>query len=558
MLLELRVDNYAVIDNVIVEFGPGLNLLTGETGAGKSILIDALALLLGEKASVDMVRHGADKAVIAAVFDGMGKQVAAILQEHGIDCENEQVILRREIGAKGRVFVNNQPATVAVLKQLAPELALVHAQNEALASFDASARRELLDTFAGVDSTSCTAAYQRWRDLHTRIAELRDSEQDRARLIDLWSFQKREIDAAKIEPREDERLDGEKLVLTNAEKIYSAAMAAYDALYDSNSSAAASLRAASRRMEELARYDARFHDMTAAAESARATVEDLGAALRDYVAGIDPSAERLAEIEDRLALLDSLKRKYGQTLDDVIAYGKDVAQKLEEFENRDEVLKTLEEELARAAEDYLVCARELSKRRRVAAGQLEKLVEAGVNELAMKARFHVETSGSEKQGDWSACGFDGVEYVIATNPGEPMRPVEQIASGGELSRVLLALKAAAESAPAHKRRGNIERTLIFDEIDNGIGGRAAETVGKKLKSLGRSNQVICVTHLPQIAAFADVHLFIQKKESQGRVRTTVRRLAPDERTEELARMLSGARLTETSRKHAEQMLKANA
>ena len=564
MLLELRVENYAVIDNVAVEFGPGLNLLTGETGAGKSILIDALALLLGEKASTDMVRHGADKAVVSAVFELEGKRVAAILREHGIDPENGQVILRREIGAKGRVFVNNQPATVAVLRQLAHELASVHAQSEAIVSFDAGARLELLDAFAGLEASATEAAYEAWRVIRERIAELERTEQDRLRLVDLWSFQKKEIESAKLEAGEDERLESEKRVLANAEKIYGAAISAYEALYESNGSAAASLRAASRQIEELARYDPRFLEMVSALESARATVEDAGATLRDYAGGIDASPERLAEIEDRLATLDRLKRKYGQSIEDAMAFGDDVARKLNEIENRDAVLKELGRELAKAADAYLASARALSRKRCEAARKLDKLVEAEINELAMKARFRVEITGSDEEGNWGRDGFDRVEYLIATNAGEPMHPVEQIASGGELSRVLLALKAAVETAGTtgegarrHSSKPKVQRTLVFDEIDNGIGGRAAEAVGRKLKSLARSNQVLCITHLPQIAAFADRHLLIQKKEAQGRVKTSVRRLSSEERTEELARMLSGAKLTETSRKHAEQLLKAN-
>ncbi len=558
MLLELRVENYAVIDNVAVEFGPGLNLLTGETGAGKSILIDALALLLGEKASAEMVRHGAEKAVVSAVFEVEGKRAAAILQEHGIDCENSELILRREIGAKGRVFINSQPATVAVLKELAPELASVHAQSESIVSFDAASRLELLDAFAGADTAAAEAPYAKWREIQQRISELERNEQDRLRLVDLWSFQKKEIESARLEPGEDERLESEKRVLANAEKIHGAAMAAYDALYESDGSAASSMRTAARQVEELARYDPRFQETVAALESARATVEDVGATLRDYAGGIDASPQRLAVIEDRLALLDRLKRKYGQTLDEVIAFGAEAARKLNDVENRDEALKGLRQELARAAGEYLAAARALSKKRSEAAKKLEKLVEGEINELAMKARFRVEITGSDEEGNWGATGFDQVAYLIATNPGEPLHAVEQIASGGELSRVLLALKATVESATGGRARRQVQRTLVFDEIDNGIGGRAAEAVGKKLKSLARSHQVLCITHLPQIAAFADLHHLIQKRESQGRVKTSVRRLTPEERTEELARMLSGAKLTETSRKHAEQLLKTNA
>ncbi|HET7840939.1 MAG TPA: AAA family ATPase, partial [Terriglobia bacterium] len=288
VLLELRVENYAVIDHVAVEFAPGLNLLTGETGAGKSILIDALALVLGEKASSDVIRHGAEKAVVSCVFEAE-PGAAAVLEDNGLDLDGDEIILRREISGKGRVFVNNQPATVAVLRQLAPRLASVHAQNESLAGFDAAARLELLDQYAGTDTAAMTQAYASWKSIRLRITDLERGEQDRLRLLDLWRFQKKEIEQAKLEPGEDERLEAAKRVLANAEKIYGAAMAAYEQLYDGNTAAAASMRSAARQLDELARYDARFLDSAAALDSARITVEDLGATLRDYAEGINAS-----------------------------------------------------------------------------------------------------------------------------------------------------------------------------------------------------------------------------------------------------------------------------
>jgi len=571
LLLELRVENYAVIDNTVVEFAPGLNLLTGETGAGKSILIDALALLLGERASNEMIRHGAEKAVVSAVFDAQGRSIAEILEKNGIDCGDQDLILRREIaaGGKGRVFINNQPATVAVLKQLAPELAHIHAQSETMLAFGANERLRLLDRFASIETGPVAASYHRWRELQQRISELERDEQDRLRLLDLWQFQKKEIEQASLEPGEDQRLESEKRVLANAEKLYSAALGAHQLLYESDSSSAASLRAAIRHVEELARYDVKFQETLAALESTRITVEDAGVMLRDYAEGIDASPQRLAEIEDRLALMDRLKRKYGQTVDHVIAFGEEVARKLNEIENRDEILHQLRKELTAAAEDYLKLAHTVSKKRQEHARKLEKLVEAEINDLAMKARFKVELSSSGDQSSWSSEGFDNAAYLIATNAGEPLHPVEQIASGGEMSRVMLALKATIEAGKAPTAaRGSSEngrpesgmRTLVFDEIDTGIGGRAAEAVGKKLKSLGQSHQVLCITHLPQIASFADQHYVIEKKEKKEsgavRMHTTIRRLSEAERTEEIARMLSGARLTETSLRHAEQMLKA--
>ena len=564
MLVELRLENYAVIDNLAVDFAPGLNLLTGETGAGKSILIDALTLLLGEKASTDVIRSGAERAVVSGVFEieSAGAQLATqILEDNGLDSEGDSVILRREIaaGGKGRVFVNNQPATVAVLKQLGPYLSTVHAQNETLAAFDGPARLALLDAFAGSQLAGVQETFRTWKAVRDRIGELERDEQDRLRLIDLWTFQRREIEEATLKPGEDEQLETEKRVLANAEKIYNAAMNAFDLLYEGDASTAASLRSAQRQIEELARYQPKFQEALSALESALISVEDVGATVRDFAGGIHASPEHLAEVEDRLAALDRLKRKYGPTLDDVIRCGEDVARKLSEMENKDEVLRRLRADSANAAEEYLAAARALSRKRYESARKLEKLVEASINELAMKVTFRIEVTGSDEEDNWTTHGFDQVVYVISTNPGEPLRRLEHIASGGELSRVMLALKAGVEVGVGGRKKGpGVPRTLVFDEIDSGIGGRAAEAVGKKLKELARTHQVLCVTHLPQIATFADHHYRIEKKESAGRTRISVRHIIGDERTEEVARMLSGAKITESSLKHAEQMIKANA
>jgi DNA repair protein RecN (Recombination protein N) len=564
VLVELRVENYAVIDHVVVEFGSGLNLLTGETGAGKSILVDAVALLMGDKASPEVVRHGAEKAVVSCVFHTESRQIDRILEENGLENVSEELILKREISSKSRVWINNQPATVAVLKQLAPELVSIHAQNETVLAFDPPARLKLLDSFAGISLDSLAQKYATWRELRSRIEELERSEQDRLRLVDLWSFQKSEIDAARLVSGEDSRLETERKVLLNSEKLFSAAMNAYDLLYESSNSALSTLRNAARQLEELARFDAQFSESVKLLYSARADIEDVSTTTRDYADGIDASPERLAEVEDRLATIDRLKRKYGSSVEEILAFGEDLELKLSEIENRDEILRNLRKQLAVAGEDYLAEAQAISRTRLSAARKLEKLAEAEINELAMKARFQVEVQSSQDEANWSPSGLDSVAYLIATNAGEPLNPIEKIASGGELSRVMLALKAGVESGKT-KTNGNgkpkrsiSQRTLVFDEIDAGIGGRAAEAVGKKLKALGAHNQVLCVTHLPQIASFADHHLLIEKRESGGRARTAIRQLDPKERKEEIARMLSGATLTDASLKHAEQMLKANA
>jgi DNA repair protein RecN (Recombination protein N) len=559
MLLELRAENYAVIDHATAALGPGLNLLTGETGAGKSILVDALALLLGGKASSDMVRHGAEKAVISCVFEST-EEADAILKAHGVDAGDGEILLRREITAsgKGRVFVNNQPATAAVLKLLAPELALIHAQSETLAGFDGTQQRLLLDRFAGISTEAAAAAHAAWRECAGKLQSLEVDEQERLRMADLWRFQSREIESAAMRDGEDGQLETEKRVLNNAEKLYAAAMGAYEQLYEGSNAAEASLRAAERHLEELARYEPRFGDAAHQLASARATVEDVAETVRDFGDRIQASPERLADIEDRLALLDRLKRKYGASVSEVIAYGQDVAAKLSEIENRDTVLVDLRKQLAEAAANYRREAELLTTVRAAAAKKLAAMAERQINDLAMKARFAVEVDAHKEEAHWTAHGWDTIACQIATNPGEPIKSLDQIASGGEMSRVLLALKVSVEEGAARagkgKRRTLLPRTLVFDEIDIGIGGRAAEAVGRKLKMLSRSQQVLCVTHLPQIAAFATQHFAVEKKEEKGRTRTTVRRLEPAERVEEVARMLSGAKRSETSLRHAEQML----
>jgi DNA repair protein RecN (Recombination protein N) len=561
MLLELRAENYAVIDHAIAVFGPGLNLLTGETGAGKSILVDALALLMGDKASSDVVRHGAEKAIVACIFEAT-PGAETILESNGIDSDGPEIILRREIlsNGKGRVFINNQPATVSALRQVAPELALVHAQSETLGAFDQAQQRSLLDRFCNISEESTASTHERWQAIQQKLDALERDEQDRLRMVDLWSFQHKEIEGVKPAEGEDEALETERRVLSNAEKLYAAAMSAHELLYEGASSAETALRAAQKQVEELAHYDPQFKEFAQQFVSIRAIVEDVSSTVRDYAENIQASPERLAEIEDRLAALDRLKRKYGQSLTEVIAYGEEVAAKLNEIENRDEIVKTLRANLKVAADTYRKAAQALTAERAAAARKLEKLAEAQINDLAMKVRFAVTVTPNEDPTHWTVHGWDTVEYRIATNAGEPLKPLDEIASGGEMSRVLLALKVSVEEGAAKsqsKKKTQVPRTLVFDEIDIGIGGRAAEAVGQKLKALSRAQQVLCVTHLPQIAAFADQHFLIEKKEHGGRTKTSVRLLEAADRTEEIARMLSGATVTDTSLKHAEQMIKAS-
>jgi DNA repair protein RecN (Recombination protein N) len=589
MLLELRAENYAVIDHAVATFGNGLNLLTGETGAGKSILVDALALLMGGRAASDVVRHGAEKAVVSCVFEAT-PGAEAILEANGIDVEGTEILLRREVNAngKGRVFLNNQPATVGVLRQLAPELALVHSQAETSGAFDQAQQRGLLDRFAGVNTgltlgkelsldlrerlktrknldpthagENIRTAYALWREAREELDRLSGEEQERLRNADLWSFQRTEIAEANIASAdEDEQLEAEKRVLANAEKLYTAAMSAHEVLYENEGSAESTLAAAQKHVEELARYDNSFTEAASQLANARATVADISATARHYAENINASPERLAEIEDRLAQLDRLKRKYGRTLAEVIAYGEEVSAKLQEIENRDVLIAEAKKTVTETEHIYTCVASDLTETRTTSARSLEKLAEQQINDLAMKVQFRVEVAPQKEQSFWTAVGWDHVECLIATNTGEPLKPLEEIASGGEMSRVMLALKVSVEEGGADrtKRRIPLPRTLVFDEIDIGIGGRAAEAVGQKLKALASHQQVLCVTHLPQIAAFANQHFLVEKSERDGRTRTQIRQMKEEERTNEIARMISGATVTETSLRHAEQMLKAS-
>ncbi len=563
MLLELRAENYAVIDRAEARFGAGLNLLTGETGAGKSILIDALALLLGGKGSAEAVRHGAEKAVVSCVFEATPGALS-VLAENGIepDEDGDTVLLRREMAAtgKGRVFVNSQPTTVAVLRALAPELALIHAQGETLGSFDQAQQRLLLDRYGDVGVEAVSSAYKAWRNVDARLTELLGDEQDKLRMAEMWRFQAIEIQQAQIVGTdEDVELEAEKRVLANAEKLVTAAMGAYEVLYEGESSAETTLGQALKLLEELARYEPKFAAAARELAAAKATVEDVSATARDFAANVQAGPERLAEIEGRLALLDRLKRKYGKTLGEVVAFGEDVQRKLDAIDHREEILAELRAEEERLAGAYRAAAAALTVMRTTAAQKLGQAAEQEINDLAMRVQFEVKVVATRERAGWTGQGWDEIGFLIATNAGEPLKPLDEIASGGEMSRVMLALKVAVEGAVTGRAAGGavLPRTLVFDEIDIGIGGRAAEAVGQKLKALARTQQVICVTHLPQIAAFSDQHFLIEKSAAGGRTKTAIRQMSDEERVQEVARMLSGATVTETSLRHAESMIAAS-
>ncbi len=571
MLQSLYIENYALISQLSMEFGPGLNLLTGETGSGKSIVVDALGLLLGAKGSAEMIRGGAGHAVIVGSFSLCRRRaLAALAEEMGLELESDELLVKRELVAGGqgegqatvktRAFLNDRPATVAALRALAPWLAEIHGQNEQQELFSPAAQLELLDRFAGNDTEAVEEAFGAWRAAGERLASLSRDEQERLRLADLWSFQKREIESAQPRPGEDAELETDKRVLANAARIQAALAAAYQQLYEAPGAAAPSVAAALRQLEDVARFDDALAPVCDELRTARVTLEEAAFTVRQRLDRLDANPARLEQVEERLAALDRLKRKYGTSLHDVCAFLEKVTRQLEELESSEELAAQARQELEAAAERYRKEAAKLSSERKEAARRLERAVRKILAELAMEGtRFQAQF---EEAPEWRARGAERLEFLLSPNPGEPLRPLAQVASGGELSRVMLALRTAGETGGRGSGaggRGPGGHTLVFDEIDAGIGGRVAEIVGRKLKALASAaHQVLCVTHLPQIAAFADRHYFVEKHEQGGRTVTLARLLDERERPQELARMLSGARITDAVLEHARQMLKTGA
>jgi DNA repair protein RecN (Recombination protein N) len=565
MLREIHIQSYAVIDNLTVEFGPGLNLLSGETGSGKSILVDALGLALGGRTSSEVIRTGEDRALVTAVFSAEGKAPwADWLEEYRVAGSDEsELILRRELqaGGRSRMLVNDQPVTLAVVRALARRLVEMHGQNEHVALFARDAQLSLLDQFAGVNSELETlrALHAQRRELEQELEGLSHNEQERLRTLDLLGFQVRELEQANLQPGEDAHLEEERGILSNLEKIRAAAASAFEELYEDEGAAISRVAAAARQLEELRRYDSNVAPEIEPLAAARATLEDIAAFLRNYVGKLEANPERLEEIEDRLALIGRLKRKYGSSVEAILAYAAEVRQNLASLEHADERREAVRKELAKAAAEYRKAAEALSEKRRDAARRLVKLVREELAQLGMeKTRIEVHFE-SAPEGHGSALGIDEIEFRISPNVGEELRVMEKIASGGEISRLMLALKTVVGQARVSRgARGarHSDVTFIFDEIDAGIGGRVAECVGQRLKRLACDAQVLCVTHLAQIACFADRHFYVEKSARANRTVTTVKPLAGEkERAEELARMLSGSQITDAVLKHAANMLR---
>ncbi len=547
MLVELTVENYAVVEKVRVRFHRGLNLLTGETGSGKSIVVDALALLFGARAAAEMVRTGAERARIAGIFEIDPGDLP-----EGVEAEDGELILEREILANGksRAFAGGRPVTAALLREIAERLGDIHGQHDQQQLFSPAVQRDMLDAFAGAAALAAEtrSTFARWRAASDELADLERSSQEKLRQADLWKFQLQEIEGADPKEGEDVQLENERRVLRNVVRLEESAAAAYAALYEDPESVAAQLRSVQKRLEEVARIDEDLRGVIAALQPAAIGIEEASHALRNYLGKLESDPGRLDEIESRLASLEKLKRKYGATLSDVLAFLENVRTQLAAVETSGERQESLRKELRSLSAAYETAAQTLSERRKAAARKLGKRVETELAALAME-RSNVEIRISPAE--WSASGIDSVEFLLSPNPGEELKPLEKIASGGELSRVALALKTCT----ADSARAAIPRTLVFDEVDSGVGGSAAEAVGRRLKKLAATSQVLCVTHLAQIAGFADHHYFVEKHAERGRTVTTIEELTASARTREIGRMLSGERVTPEALRHAEQLIK---
>jgi DNA repair protein RecN (Recombination protein N) len=556
MLVELVIENYAVIERLRVRFHRGLNLLTGETGSGKSIVVDALGLLLGGRASADTIRTGAPRARVSGIFEvPLAGPARALLESAGIESDEGELLIEREIlaGGKSRAFASSRPVSATLLRELATYLGDIHGQHDQQRLFEPEAQLEILDAFAAAAEplSEIETAYARWRACRTELDELERNEQEKLRLADLWSFQRREIEEASPTAGEDAGLETERRRLQNFARIEEAAQGAYESLYESPESALAHIRTSIRRLEDLARIDPALGILAENLKPSEFAVEEAAFSLRDYLSHLEANPGRLEEIESRLAVLDKLKRKYGATLDQVLVFLEDVRARMAAVENAEERRAALSRQLKELSDAYEQAAGKLSRRRKDAARKLARRVEEELASLAMeRTSFRVDF----ERAAWSGSGFDAVSFLVSPNPGEEPRPMDRVASGGELSRIALALKTCVAAAPGSPGATGDVRTLVFDEVDAGIGGRAAEVVGRRLKLLAAESQVLCVTHLPQIAAFADHHYFVEKRDSNGRTVATICELEGEARTREVGRMLSGEKLTPEALKHAEKLI----
>ncbi|MBP9664396.1 MAG: DNA repair protein RecN [Pyrinomonadaceae bacterium] len=548
MLNLLKIRNVALIDELVVEFGSGLNLLTGETGSGKSIIVDSLGALTGDRVSTDLIKQGEDTAVIEGLFSARDSGLNTTLIEVGIEPADE-LIVRREISLAGRnrIFVNGSPVTQGFLKLIGPQLAGIHGQGEHTALYDIETHIAMLDDFAGVDTerSAVAEAYREWSSVREQLASLKKDESEKLQLIDILRFQVDEINRAGLNTNEDTELEAEKRRLNNAEKLSSLSGEAFTLLYDDENSTLSTLDRAAKAINELAEYDEHFRGFDEQVDAARAVIAELGATARDFGSSLEFSPARLDEIENRLAEISRLKRKYGETVEAVLEHLMTSEERLSNIETAELREEELQKELNLLEQRYAEAAAILHASRCKAAARFAKQVENDLKDVALeKARFEVKI---DAEGDISPNGTDRIEFYFSANPGEPPRPLVRVASGGEASRLMLILKTASRSNDTGK-------TVVFDEVDVGIGGRVAEAVGRKLKALAATQQVFCVTHQPQIASLADRHYLVEKFVEKGKTHITVRELDAQEKVDEIARMLAGEQITDAARENARTML----
>jgi DNA repair protein RecN (Recombination protein N) len=551
VLRRLTIRNLAIVEDLDLELGPGLTVLTGETGAGKSILVDALALLAGGRGASDLVRQGADRLVVAGEFD-CDRPVRELLEEAGLPTDGAALLVRRELApdGRGRAFVEDEPAAVRTLARLGERLVSIQGQSSEKDLVDPDAPLELLDEFAGAASERETVAQaaDAWASAREALAKLEASRRDRSARLDTIEFQIGEIEAASPGEHEEEDLAYERERLLHADRIRRAGETALEALSEGEQSAADRLGEAARAFGELAAIDPREAARLEEVEDIKRRVADLAAAARDAATGIEADPERLTAVESRLEKLSRLKRKYGPSLADARARLEELRAEREELANIDDALGRRQREESAARDTFGTAAAALSAKRRAAAPRFSAAVEKELGGLALeKARFRVALSPAG-DGEPRKTGLERASFLFQPNPGEPERPLERIASGGELSRLQLAVHSVGAA------RGGRRRTLVFDEVDAGIGGRTAESVGRKLRRLAERDQVLCVTHVPQIAALADRHFRAEKTEVRGRTIAAVRLLDGKERVAEIARMLAGEKIPETAMRHARELL----
>jgi DNA repair protein RecN (Recombination protein N) len=550
VLHELVVEDYAVVDRLRVRFHPGLNLLTGETGSGKSIIVDALGLLFGGRASSEMIRSGKERARVSGIFE-IGAGAGQVLEQAGFDSDPE-LLLDREIQSNGksRVYVNNRPASVGLLKELAPHLGDIHGQHDQQLLFEPAAQQSMLDAFANVSAERAVLRdlYSRWKRVDGDIAQLENADQEKLRMLDLWQFQRQEIEGAGLRSGEDVELEAERRVQQNAGRLLETAGSAFEALYESPESALSTVKSAAKKLDDLAKIDIQMDAIRQALEPALIAIQDVSYSLRDYLGRVEANPSRLDEIETRLAALDKLKRKYGRTVDEILSFLEETTRRIAEVETAGERLEQLRCERKTLAAQYERAAGQLTAHRSAAASKLSARVETELKPLAMeRTRFCIDIEAAP----WSETGADRVQFLVSANAGEEPRPLDRVASGGELSRIALALKTCLIGPGTNQSA--IHRTLVFDEIDTGIGGRAAEGVARRLKALAAENQVLCVTHLAQIACFAEYHYRVGKFERANRTVVEIVELDAAASTEEIGRMLSGQKLTPEALRHAAEL-----